>query len=51
MLSIAIVLYIIMFPVLIPAAVSPVGAINDAGKRRLERITLPLGGYAEAVAT
>jgi hypothetical protein len=50
MLSIAIVLFIIMFPVLIPAAVSTVGAISDARKRRLERIALPLGRYAESVA-
>lgn len=38
MLSIAIVLFIIVFPVLIPAAVSTVGGIADARQRRRERI-------------
>jgi hypothetical protein len=39
MLSIAIVLFIIVFPVLIPVAVEAVGAINDARKRRFNRVT------------
>lgn len=43
MFSIAIVLFIIMFPLLIPAAVSSVGAITDARRRRRERITNRLG--------
>ncbi len=38
MLPIAIVLFIIMFPVLIPAGVSTVGAIAEARQRRRERI-------------
>ncbi len=50
MLSIAIVLFIIMFPVLIPAAVSTVGAISDARKRKVQRVTLPAGNYANSVA-
>ena len=37
MLAIALVLSIIVFPILIPAAVSTVGAINDARKRRIRR--------------
>ena len=50
MLSIAIVLFIIVFPVLIPAAVSTVGAISDARKRKLERVTLRPGNYANSIA-
>jgi hypothetical protein len=38
MFSIAIVLFIIVFPVLIPAAVSSVGGIADARQRRRERL-------------
>jgi ABC-type transport system involved in cytochrome c biogenesis permease component len=51
MLSIAIVLFIIVFPVLIPAAVSTVGAISDARKRRLGRVAITVGDYAESVAS
>lgn len=43
MFSIAIVVLIIVFPVLIPAAVSSVRAIADARQRRRDRITNPLG--------
>ncbi|WP_165759324.1 hypothetical protein [Mycobacterium decipiens] len=39
MLPIAMILFIVMLPVLIPAAVSAVGAIADARQRRRERIT------------
>jgi hypothetical protein len=39
MFSIAIVLFIIVFPLLIPAGVSTVGAITDARKRRRDRAT------------
>ncbi|WP_191498976.1 hypothetical protein [Mycobacterium simulans] len=38
MLSIAIVFFIILFPILIPATVEAVGAINDARRRRRRRI-------------
>ena len=38
MFSIAIVLLIILFPVLIPAAVTAIHAIAEAGQRRRERI-------------
>ncbi|SOJ54019.1 hypothetical protein MSIMFB_01516 [Mycobacterium simulans] len=38
MLSIAIVVFIILFPILIPATVEAVGAINDAHRRRRRRI-------------
>jgi ABC-type transport system involved in cytochrome c biogenesis permease component len=50
MLLIAMILFIIVFPVLIPAAVEAVGAINDVRKRRRDRITYSLGEYAESVA-
>ena len=43
MFSIAIVFLIILFPVLIPAAVTAIHAIADARQRRRERIASPLG--------
>ena len=39
MLSIAIVLFIIVFPILIPVGVESFGAINDAHNRRRNRST------------
>jgi hypothetical protein len=39
MLSIAIVLFIIVFPILIPVGVESVGAITDAHKPRRDRST------------
>jgi hypothetical protein len=49
MFSIAIVLFIILFPVLIPAGVSTAGAITDARQRRRERIRYALGNGARSV--
>jgi hypothetical protein len=43
MFSIAIFLLIILFPVLIPAAVTAIHAIAEAGKRRRERTVNSLG--------
>jgi hypothetical protein len=43
MFSIAVVVLIVLFPVLVPAAVTAVGAIADARQRRPERIANSLG--------
>ena len=43
MFSIAIVLFIIVFPILIPAAVETVGALGDAIRRRREGAARPAG--------
>ena len=43
MFTIAIVLLIVLFPVLVPAAVTAVGAIADTRERRPERIADSLG--------
>ena len=43
MFPIAIVFFIILFPVLIPAAVTAIHAIAEAGQRRRERIANSLG--------
>ena len=51
MFSIAIVLFIIVFPVLIPAAVSSVGAITDARQRRRERITNAQGDMSDLLVS
>jgi hypothetical protein len=43
MFPIAIVFLIILFPVLIPAAVTAIHAVTEAGQRRRERIASSLG--------
>ena len=43
MFSIAIILLIILFPVLVPAAVTAIHAIAETGQRRRERIANSLG--------